>query len=78
MSSEMILVVSRQIESIGFDAATNTLYVRFLGKTGPGSGSLYAYFNRSAAEFDEFKKAPSKYKWFAKNVKPTKDYKKIG
>lgn len=50
-------VQSSRIHSIGFDAETGTLAVRFRRKDGPGT--LYHYSGVSQEEFDEFKGAES-------------------
>lgn len=50
-------VESSRIHSIGFDAETGTLAVRFKRKDGPGA--LYHYSGVSQEEFDAFKGAES-------------------
>lgn len=64
-------VESSQIHSIGHDAETKTLAIRFLGRNGPGS--LYHYANVDAKLFSEFAAAESKGAFFGKNIKPFKD-----
>lgn len=65
-------VESSQIHSIGFDAETQTLAVRFKNKDGAPAG-LYHYSNVDAALFAEFSSAESIGSFFYKNIKPHKD-----
>jgi hypothetical protein len=62
-------VESSQIHSIGHDAASNTLAIRFKNKAGEPS-SLYYYANVSAEDFAAFKGAESIGSHFYKNIKP--------
>ncbi|MBB5443261.1 MULTISPECIES: KTSC domain-containing protein [unclassified Paraburkholderia] len=62
-------VKSSQIHSIGYDSATNTLAVRFKGKTGEPT-SLYHYANVTPANFAAFKNAESIGSHFYKHIKP--------
>lgn len=64
-------VDSSQIHSIGHDADTNTLAVRFTKGYGDkrGPGSLYHYANFSAEEFQAFKDAESIGKYFTAYIK---------
>lgn len=70
----LTLVQSSQIHSIGYDAATKTLTIRFprtdkeTGNTVPGSVYRYANFDQEA--FDAFMAAESKGSHFIKNIKP--------
>lgn len=64
-------VESSQIHSIGYDAETNTLAIRFLSRGGPGS--MYHYSNVDAALWAEFEAAESKGAFFGKNIKPFKE-----
>lgn len=61
-------VDSSQIQSIGHDAASNTLAIRFRNKA--GAGGLYHYANFPAAEFEAFKGAESIGSHFGKFIKP--------
>lgn len=61
-------VDSSQIHSIGHDAASNTLAIRF--KSRSGVGSLYHYANFPAADFEAFKSAESIGAHFGKFIKP--------
>jgi hypothetical protein len=64
-------VESSQIHSIGHDANTNTLSIRFKSKA--GAGSLYHYSNFSIADWEAFRAAESKGSHFGKFIKPEKD-----
>jgi hypothetical protein len=61
-------VDSSQIHSIGHDAATNTLAIRFKNYRGD-LGSLYHYDNFTAEDFAAFKGAKSIGSHFGKNIK---------
>lgn len=61
-------VDSSQIDSIGHDADSNTLAIRFKSKA--GAGSLYHYANFPADEFAKFKGAESIGSHFGKFIKP--------
>lgn len=65
-------VQSSQIHSIGHDADSNTLAIRFTRGYGDkrGPGSLYHYANFSAEEFQAFKEAESLGKHFGAYIKP--------
>ena len=52
-------VDSSNLESIGHDADTRTLYVRFLS-----TGRVYAYFDVNREVFDELQCAESKGRYF--------------
>ncbi|MGN6085833.1 KTSC domain-containing protein [Trinickia sp.] len=62
-------VESSQIHSIGHDAASNTLAIRFKNKAGEPS-SLYHYANVSAEDYAAFKGAESIGSHFYKGIKP--------
>jgi hypothetical protein len=64
---KMSPVESSQIASIGHDPATNTLAIRFKGKTGPGS--LYHYPNFTAEQFAAFQAAESNGKHFGHSIR---------
>ena len=64
-------VESSQIHSIGHDAETNTLAIRFKSKS--GTGSLYHYSNFSVADMEAFRAAESKGSHFGKFIKPEKE-----
>lgn len=63
----MIEVESSQIHSIGHDAQTNTLAIRFKSKA--GAGSLYHYDNFTAEQFTAFRGAESIGSHFIRNIK---------
>ena len=67
-------VESSQIHSIGHDAETNTLAIRFptFGRTRP-PGSLYHYANVTADDFAALKSAESLGRHFGQNIKPFAD-----
>ena len=72
MSIAMITVDSSQIHSIGLDAKTNTLAIRFYRGYGANkvAGSLYHYANFQPDEFEAFKNAESLGKYFGAHIKP--------
>jgi hypothetical protein len=63
-------VVSSQIDSLGHDAATNTLAVRFKPSKVAPNGSLYHYANFTAEDFANFKGAKSPGGYFKDFIKP--------
>ncbi len=63
-------VESSQIHSIGHDASTDTLAIRFKDKATGEPRALYYYANVDAARFKEFSEAPSIGSYFYKNIKP--------
>ena len=67
---DMQTVDSSQIHSIGHDATTNTLAIRFRDRTDLGPTSLYHYSNFTADDFDAFKNAESIGSHFGKHIKP--------
>ena len=68
-------VDSSQIHSIGHDADSNTLAIRFTRGNGRDQrpGSLYHYRNFDQAAFEAFRDAESKGKHFGKHIKPFPD-----
>ncbi|KVO65025.1 hypothetical protein WJ78_18070 [Burkholderia ubonensis] len=62
-------VESSQIHSIGYDAETETLAVRFKGRTGEPT-SLYHYSKFTQANFDALKTADSIGSHFYRHIKP--------
>jgi hypothetical protein len=71
-SIDMQPVESSQIHSIGHDAATSTLAIRFKDFKGAPS-SLYHYQNMPAEEFEAFRTAESIGSHFYKHIKPFAD-----
>lgn len=65
-------VESSQIHSIGHDAATNTLAIRFKKYRGEAS-SLYHYDNFTASDFAAFKGAESIGRHFGQHIKNATD-----
>ena len=72
-SIPMTLVESSQIHSIGHDAETNTLAIRFKNFKGE-VGSLYHYSNFTSEDFALFRAAESIGSHFGRHIK-TKDEK---
>ncbi|MFX3547662.1 KTSC domain-containing protein [Ralstonia mannitolilytica] len=66
---DMQAVESKQIHSIGYDAETNTLAIRFKNWKGEVT-SLYHYENFSAEDFEAFKSAESIGRHFGAFIKP--------
>lgn len=66
-------VESSQIHSIGHDATTNTLAIRFKNSKGDASG-LYHYDNFNAEDFAAFSGAESIGSYFGKNIKKSAAY----
>lgn len=63
-------VESSQIASIGHDAGTNTLSIRFAPKKDGSLGSLYHYANFTADDFLALKNAESIGSHFKTHIKP--------
>lgn len=68
----MDAVESSQIHSIGHDAASETLAIRFKNKAGAPT-SLYHYSTVTQANYDAFKSAESIGSHFYKHIKPFPD-----
>lgn len=62
-------VTSSQLHSIGHDAASNKLAIRFKTKDGRPT-SLYHYEHVTAADFEAFRMADSIGSFFKRNIKP--------
>ncbi|MCA8017773.1 KTSC domain-containing protein [Burkholderia metallica] len=69
----MTPVDSSQIHSIGYDAATQTLAVRFKDRASGAPTSLYHYRHVTQANFDAFRNAESIGSHFYKHIKPHQD-----
>jgi len=65
----MDAVESSQIHSIGYDAAIETLAIRFKNKAGEPT-SLYHYSNFTPANFEALRGAESIGSHFYKHIKP--------
>ena len=66
----MTPVTSSQIESIGHDAETNTLHIRF------HRGGLYTYADFPAEKFTAFQAAESKGKYLSAEIKGKHEFTK--
>jgi len=63
-------VESSQLHSIGHDAATNTLAIRFKNRKTGAPTSLYHYSNFTVDDFAAFQAAESKGSHFGEHIKP--------
>lgn len=68
---EMIPVSSSNVESVGYEETTETVYVRFL------NGSLYIYKGVSKFEYENLRDAPSVGSYLHRNFKNVYPYEKI-
>lgn len=68
---EMINVESSNVEEIGYDEKTQTVYVRYL------NGSLYIYKGVSLLEFENLRDAPSIGSYLHRNFKNLYPYERI-
>lgn len=68
---EMTDVSSSNVESVGYDEATQTVYVRFL------NGSLYIYKGVPIMEYESLKNAPSVGSYLHRNYKNVYPYERI-
>lgn len=68
---ERIPVTSKNIQSVGYDAESQTLEVEF------NTGALYQYANVSQEIFDGFIGSDSKGKYFAANIKGRYSFSKL-
>lgn len=66
-------VESSQIHGLGYDAATQTLAIRFKNRTTGAPTSLYHYANVPAEEFTALREAASIGSYFGKHIKPHSD-----
>ena len=64
-------VASSNIASAGYDESTQTLEVEFT------NGTVYQYYNVSAALFDQFKMAGSKGKFLNTYIKNAYPYSRV-
>lgn len=70
---EMIPTIgSSNVDSIGYDEATQILRVRFL------KGGLYEYRNVPSIEFEQLRNTPSVGSYLARNIKGNYPYDRIG
>ncbi|PXW23382.1 KTSC domain-containing protein [Paraburkholderia caballeronis] len=63
-------VESSQIHSIGYDAASKTLAIRFRNRSTGAPTTLYHYANVTPEDFVAFDEAESKGSHFGKHIKP--------
>lgn len=63
-------VESSQIHSLGYDAATSTLAIRFKDRKTDAPSSLYHYANVPVEEFEALRDAASVGSYFGKHIKP--------
>jgi hypothetical protein len=63
-------VESSQIHSLGYDAASTTLAIRFKDRTTGAPTSLYHYANVPVEEFNALRDAASIGSYFGKHIKP--------
>lgn len=73
MAAESVLqdVESTLIQQVGYDAATQTLTVKFVT-----DGSVYVYIGVPQAVYDQLMAAESKGNFFAKNIKNVYQFEK--
>jgi len=69
---EMIPVTSSNIESVGYDAENEMVYVQFL------NGSTYTYKGVPQHEFENLLYAPSLGSYMHRNYKNVYPYEKVG
>ena len=70
-NSDMILVSSSNVESVGYDEENQIAYVRFL------NGSLYCYKGVPKNEFEGLLNAPSVGSYLHRNFKNIFPYERI-
>ena len=69
---DMVPVMSSDLSSVGYDAASRTLYVRF------HKGGTYSYSNVPEGVYRGLMNAPSKGRYFRENIRTTYAYRRIG
>jgi len=73
MDVQMIPIIgSSNVDSIGYDEATQILRVRFL------KGGLYEYRNVPPMEFEQLRNAISVGSYLSRNIKGNYPYNRIG
>lgn len=65
-------VASTSISAVGYDEPSQTLEVEFT------NGSIYQYYNLTAAVFDQFMQSPSKGQFLAYQIKNSYPYSRVG
>ncbi len=71
MTTDMIPVSSSNVSEIGYDIASQTVYVRYL------NGSLYIYKGVPEPDFEGLKNAPSVGSYLHRNYKNVYPYERI-
>lgn len=69
----MDAVESSQIHSIGYDAASETLAIRFKNRKTGAAEALYHYASFTAEHWEAFRSAESFGSHFGKHIKPNKE-----
>jgi hypothetical protein len=69
---DMIKVSSSNVEEIGYDNDSQTLYIKFL------RNALYIYKGVPIGEFEGLRNAPSIGSYFNRNIKNLYPYERIG
>ncbi len=72
MAIEMTSVASSQIDAVGYDAETGTLFIEFKG------GSTYSYADVPAEVAEQLLAAGSVGSFFAANIKGQYSFGKVG
>lgn len=65
-------VASTSISAVGYDEPSQTLEVEFT------NGSIYQYYNLTAAVFEQFMQAASKGQFLAYQIKNAYPYSRVG
>lgn len=68
---DMIPVQSSNVQSVGYDESTQTVFVQFL------TGSIYIYKGVQKPEFEALKTAPSVGSYLHRNFKRVYPYERI-
>lgn len=66
---ELFPVTSTNVQAIGYDTATSTLFVQFPGRKG-AAPSVYQYRNFPPQKWDAFWHSPSKGSFLQSEVRP--------
>lgn len=69
---DMLPVISSNLDSVGYDAMSKTLYVRF------HSGKSYSYSNVPESVYRGLMEASSKGRYFAANIRDSYQYTPLG
>lgn len=74
---ELVKIKSSQIDEIGHDAETSTLFIRFKAKPGQAKGALYSYSDFDSDAYINFATAESIGSYFYKNIKGKYNFAKV-